>query len=122
MGGKPGSESAWGSAPAPSRPPASIRHSGPGGPIPRGCWAGAVGEIGAVGIEGKSDGDRGALADDRDQSVLTVELGDKLAADRQPQAVSLDTGVLIPGQPEERLEDPIQGLSGDTGSGVGDDD
>ena len=42
-----------------------------------------------------------------------MELSDELAADRQPQAASLDPRVLVAGQAEEGLEHPVEGFGGD---------
>ena len=76
---------------------------------------------GSVGSRDREpDGDGRTLADDRGQGDLALELGDELAADRQPQAVALDARMLVAGQAEEGLEDHVDGVGRDAGPGVGD--
>ena len=55
------------------------------------------------------------------QGDFALKLSHQLATDRQPQPAALDPGVFVAGQPEERLENPVEGFGGDARSRVRDD-
>src|SRR4051794_24187802 len=73
-----------------------------------------------AGVDREPDGDAGPLAGLRVQRDLAAELSDHLAADRQPEAVTVVVGRIGPGQPEKRFEDAVDIFRRDARPVVGD--